>query len=95
MEWHDKARVLYFDEHKSINDLAELLGKSRKTISTFLCTQANFEKEKERRKAENRGNRSEYKKEWEKKNRKNNTIDGYLLKRQHEIDVRVLSAEKY
>lgn len=96
MEWKEKAKDLYFIEHKIINDIAKMLGKSRKTISTFLSTQADFEQEKERRKLANKKNRIEYKKDWEKKNRQNsNVIDGYLLKRQHEIDVRVLSSEKY
>lgn len=94
LEWQDRARDLYFIEHKKIKDIAELLSKSRKTISTFLSSQEGFVNEKERRKRENQAKRSDYKKDWEKKNRQG-SIDGYLLKRQHEIDVRVLSAEKY
>ena len=94
MEWKEKAKELYFIEHKKITEISALLGKTRKTISTFLSTQQGFEEEKERRKIANQEKRVEYKKTWEKKNRQG-SIDGYLLKRQHEVDVRVLSAEKY
>ena len=77
-----------------MNEIADTLDKSRKTISTFLSTQIGFKEEKERRKVENQKKRAGYKRDWEKKNRQG-SIDGYLLKRQHEIDVRVLSSEKY
>lgn len=94
MDWKEKARDLYFKEHKKITEIADILDKTRKTISTFLSTQEGFENEKARRKVENKEKRAVYKKDWEKKNRQG-SIDGYLLKRQHEIDVRVLSSEKY
>jgi IS30 family transposase len=95
LEWKERANELYFTENKKINEIAETLGKTRKTISTFLSIQEGFQEEKERRKAENKEKRAEYKKDWEKKNRQNSSIDGFVLKRQHEIDVRVLSSEKY
>lgn len=95
MEWKEKTKELYFIEHKKITEISALLGKTRKTISTFLSTQQGFEEEKGRRKAANQDKRAEYKKDWEKKRNKSNLVEGALLRRQHEIDVRVLSSEKY
>lgn len=96
MKWKEEAKRLYFVEHKKITEIAEMVGKTRKTISTFLSTQKSFEKEKERRKTENKEKRTQYKKDWEKNRRSERSfIEAACLKRQHEIDVMVLSSERY
>ena len=48
-DWKDKAYELYFVEHRKINDIAKLIGKSRQSVSAFLNTK-NIDAEKERRK---------------------------------------------
>ncbi|MGP1488974.1 MAG: hypothetical protein ACTTIX_07180, partial [Peptoanaerobacter stomatis] len=49
-DWKDKAYMLYFIEHRKINDIAKLIGKSRQSVSAFLNTK-NIDEEKEKRKA--------------------------------------------
>lgn len=94
--WQEEAKKLYFIDHKKIIEIAELLGKTRKTISTFLSKQEGFQEEKARRKIKNREKRKEYKIDWEKRKKQERSfIEASSLKRQHEIDVRVLSADKY
>ena len=98
MEWKYRAKDLYFTEHKKITEIAKLLNKDRKTISTFLSSQEGFKGEKERKKTENEEKRGGYKKNWENKNRKSGSLGEFeksILKRQHEIDVMILSADKY
>lgn len=96
VDYRKKAYEMFFNEHKKIIEIAEILGKNRKTISTFLSTQDGFIEEKDRRKLGNKQIRKEYKADWEKRNRKNTgTIDAEILKRQHRIDVAVLSADRY
>lgn len=94
--WKDEANKLYFTEKLPIIVIAEKLGKTRKTISVYLQEQDGFKEEKERRKAENHAKRPEYKKTWEQTNRGSNfkEDEGAMLKRQHNIDVAVLSYER-
>ncbi len=93
--WKEEASKLYFNDHLKISVIAGKLQKTRKTISEYLQSQLGFEKEKERRKAENANKRPEYKRNWERKNRyENSELDNALLKRQHNIDVAVLSYER-
>lgn len=96
MNWYDEAKRLFFCENKKILEIAETVGKTRKTVSAFLSSQPGFDDEKKRRKAEKKQKRKQYQKSWE-KNRKRGSgiVEAALLKRQHEIDVRVLSSEKY
>lgn len=94
--WQAQAEKMYFEEGKKIVEIAKVLGKTRKTISKHLSSLPAFQIEKEKRKAQNQEKRQEYKKDWEDKNRKprGSNIDGILLKRQHCIDVMVLSYER-
>lgn len=96
MDWQNEVKKLYFLECKGIVEISEIVGKTRKTVSTFLSKQPGFMEEKERRKAENKEKRKTYQRNWE-KNRKRGIglVEAAQLKRQHEIDVRILSAEKY
>lgn len=93
--WKEEANKLYFVEHLKITEIADKLQKTRKTISEYLQSQQGFKEEKERRKAENADKRPEYKRTWERKNRQSTSeVEVALLKRQHNIDVAVLSYER-
>lgn len=93
--WKEEASRLYFVEHMKISLIADKLQKTRKTISEYLQSQPGFKEEKDLRKAENAEKRPEYKRSWERKNRyENSELDNALLKRQHNIDVSVLSHER-
>ena len=96
-DWKDKAYMLYFIEHRKINDIAKLIGKSRQSVSAFLNTK-NIDAEKERRKdiskikqkKSNKANMRRVRTEG-----KSSLIEYALLKRQHIIDVNVLSRERH
>jgi len=93
--WKEEANKLYYQEQMKITQIADLLGITRKTISVYLQSQPGFEGEKNRRKVSNSEKRPEYKRNWNKKKRaKASELEAALLKRQHEIDVMVLSYER-
>ena len=94
--WKDKAYELYFTEHRKINDIAKLIGKSRKSVSDFLNTK-NIAEEKTKRKEVSKNRQRIKNKEHMTKMRKNKNyiIENALLKRQHIIDVNVLSRERH
>ncbi len=93
--WKNEAEKLFFNEHKKITDIAKQLDMTRKTISEYLQTLSGFTDEKERRKADNQEKRSEYKRTWEQTHRGSYKEDeAAMLKRQHNIDVAVLSYER-
>lgn len=46
MDWKNTAYHLYFDEHKSINDIVKIVGKSRQSVSAFLNTKNIAEEKK-------------------------------------------------
>ena len=49
--WKDKAYELYFTEHKKINEISKIVGKSRQSVSAFLNTKNILaEKDKTKRK---------------------------------------------
>ena len=96
-DWKDKAYMLYFIEHRKINDIAKLIGKSRQSVSAFLNTK-NIDEEKERRKTVSRIRQRESNKANMRRVRredKSSLIEYALLKRQHIIDVNVLSRERH
>ncbi len=96
--WQEEALNLFFNQHKKISEIGQTLGKTRKTISVFLSSKEGFKEEKDRRKTENKEKRKQDKEEYEKTKRNTGSLGPYeksILKRQHEIDVRVLSADKY
>lgn len=96
-DWRAETRRHYFLNQLNINQVAELVGKSRKTVSKYLATLNCFEMEKERRKNANAERRKDYKRDWDRKNR--NTINmrpsGDTLRREHELAVQELSRERY
>lgn len=94
MDYKELAKSMFFEKGLSINEIALATGVSRRSISSFLNVQEGYKEERERRKALNASKRKEYKRKWERTHR-SSSLDKERLKRQHEIDVRVLSMEKY
>lgn len=96
-DWKERANKLFFNDKLNINQISEVLGISRKSISKYLATVEGYKKEKEERKKINREKRREYKREWDRVNRLtvSQKITQDDLKRDHEMAVRILSAEKY
>jgi predicted transcriptional regulator len=93
--WKLEAERLFFMEHKTIGDIGEEVGKTRKTISVYLQTISGFEAEKERRKLDNRQRRVQYKRVWQKAYQEIRREEAAaMLKRQHNIDAAVLSYER-
>lgn len=90
MDWKENAEVLYKNGVK-INDIAVSLKKSRKTISEHINSLQELKKLKEQRQQLSMENRKEYKRNW----KRSNAVDSALMKRQHDIDVMVLSSEQY
>ena len=95
--WKDKAYDLYFTEHKKINEISKIVGKSRQSVSAFLNTK-NILAEKEKRKAASRIKQRESNNSNMRKVRRNIDsafVESALIKRQHIIDVNVLSRERH
>lgn len=96
-DWKKRANTLFFNDKLNINQISEVLGMSRKSISKYLSSCEGYKKEREERKKINKEKRREYKREWDRANRL--TISQKVteddLKRDHETAVRILSAEKY
>lgn len=91
--WNEKAIYMY-GEGKKINEIATELELSRKTISKYInslpCSILSAAKEKRREIS------SEKRKKQKKAYRdRTSEVEKAQLKRQHEIDVLVLSREKY
>lgn len=98
--WKEKVIILYFQEKLSISEIASKLEMRLPTISEFLSKHPEYAEEKEQRKKVNKERRKEYQRNWDRFNRKRPTseesfIEGSLLKRQHMIDVIVLSADRH
>lgn len=93
LEWKTKAIEL-FVLGKKINEISNAVGKSRRTLSEFFNTVPAELKLK--REAVKRDNRKNYQRDWDKTKRSINIDVVYeRVKRQHDIDVRVLSAERH
>lgn len=90
MDWKEEAVFLYKNNIK-IKDIAKALNLSRKTVSKFLNSLSSTDEFKKERKELSRIKRQIYKKNYA----KNNEAIAHMLKRQHEIDVRVLSSERF
>lgn len=90
MDWKEEAVFLYKNNVK-VKDIAKALNLSRKTVSKFLNSLSGTDEFKKERKELSRIKRQIYKKNYA----KNNEAIAHMLKRQHEIDVRVLSSERF
>lgn len=98
--WKEQARELYIKENKKINEIATILKKSRKTISAFLNSQKDIDEIKAHKKEVNKEGRKKYQRDWDRKNRNSINYDdalveGYLMRRSHDIASSILSREKY
>ncbi len=94
-DWKQEAASLFFGQGKSLVEIADLTGVSRKTLSFYLQTLPGYTAERERRKQENRRKRKEYQREWDRKNRRYTTVNAETMRREHELAVLILSREKY
>lgn len=90
MDWKEEA-VLLYRSGKKITDIAEELGKSRKTISNYINSLPELQEMNSVRKQQSKENRKQYKSQW----KRNSVVEAAMLKRQHDIDVMVLSREQY
>ncbi len=93
MNWHEQANNL-FKEGKKINDIASELNLSRKTVSKYINSLpcSTLEETKNIRKSISLNKRKEQKKAYRDRT---SEVQKAQLKRQHEIDVMILSSEKY
>ena len=98
MDWKGQAQRLFFEEGKSIVDIAAQLGISRKSISAHLCALPGYARERQRRKEENRKRRREYQKNWDREKRsagRYTAVNGDTMRREHDLAAIILSKEKY
>lgn len=96
-EWQKTARKLFFEEHKKIMEIAEIVQKSRKTVSAFLNSLDETKEEKSKRKEISKENRKRYQRRWDMMHR--NAIseedEQRIMRRSHDIASAILSAERY
>ncbi len=90
MEWKQEALKMRKDGEK-VNDIVKHVKKSRKTVSKFLNSLDEKEEIRKELKEKSKEKRRAYLKEY----KRNSMLDAQLIKRQHEIDVRVLSSERF
>jgi len=99
MDWKTDAEYMYFTEKLNISEIAGKVGRSRKAVSNLLKALPGYQQEKQRRADESLRARQDYKREWDRTSRVRKQPVGLLsialLKRQHEIDVNVLSHERF
>lgn len=89
--WQEEAATLYAAGIK-INKISEIMNKSRKTVSAYINNLSNFNAIKDIRKELKKNERKEQKRIWK---AKFTEAEKAQLKRQHDIDVMVLSREKF
>lgn len=98
-EWRKESENYYFRHHMKISEIAELTGVSRQSISDHLKGCPEYRKEKDRRKAESRIRRREYKTQKQRAYREEASVSmkvtGETLRREHDIAAMILSREKY
>lgn len=91
INWKEEAVTLYTAGIK-ITKIAEMVNKSRKTVSEYINSLSNLDAVKDIRKELKKNERKEQKRTWK---AKFTEAEKAQLKRQHDIDVTVLSREKY
>lgn len=98
-EWKKEAEKYYFVHHLKMGEIVALTGVSRQSISEYLKRQPGYREEAERRKAENRIRRREYKTQRQRAYREEASVamqvTGESLRREHDIAAMILSREKY
>lgn len=95
--WKERAKALFFIEKMKINEIAHITGISRKSISKYIHSLPEYEKEAEARSKDSEAKRKEYKRNWDRKNRPNrySVINGETIRREHDMAAAILSREKY
>lgn len=94
--WREQVKALFFVEHFNITDIANIVKKSRKTVSNYLNTLEDYDKEMLWRKKQSNMRRKENKKQYNKLYKQKFTDeDKDMLKMCHIEAVNVLSHEKY
>lgn len=94
-DWKNEASKLFFEQGKSLVEIAELAGVSRKTLSFYLQSFPGYAEERERRKEENSRRRKEYQREWDRKHRRYSMVNAETMRREHDTAALILSREKY
>lgn len=92
--WKEQVKALFFVEHFNITDIANIVKKSRKTVSNYLNTLEDYDKEMLWRKGQSSIRRKESKRRYNKIYRQKYS-DKDMLKMCHIEAVNVLSYEKY
>ncbi|WP_459195630.1 sigma factor-like helix-turn-helix DNA-binding protein [Wukongibacter baidiensis] len=95
-DWNKIAIKLFYDEGLKVNEVAKKIGKSSTSISRYLLNDnpERYKAERERRKSESAEREKTRKRNWKKANNGAQRIDYDLIRRQHYIDVGVLSYER-
>lgn len=99
VDWKQKAYDLFYKNGLSIIEISEQIGVSRKSVGQYLKSMPDYLIEREKRKQDNKILRQEYQREWDRYFRQTHTpvndMEYELIKRQHIIDVNVLSHERF
>lgn len=94
--WKEQAQALFFVDHVGVTEIAAVVSRARETVSRYLNDCEGYEAEMAFRRKQSEAQRREYKRQWDRHNRAGlYDITKDSLRREHEIAVRVLSAEKF
>ena len=92
MEKLAAINILYFEEKKTLTEIANIINTSVSYISKIIRKDSRYKIEKEKRKQETLKNRREIQKNMIYASRKSNTDTAFLyMKTQHEKDIKELS----
>lgn len=89
--WQSEAKSLYKQGEK-VTEIAAALKKSRKTVSEYINKLPDIDEIKKTRKEKSAERRKAYRQNWKKSNQ--DALDRALIKRQHDIDVLILSRDR-
>lgn len=98
LDWKQRAEALFYVEKKSVREIADATGISRKSISAHLRSTEGYLKERESRKAMNAQHRQEYKRQWDRAHRgcfSGGPVTAETIRREHDMAAVILSREKY
>jgi len=95
-----KAQRLYFIDKKSIKEIAVQMELTSQTVGRYLRSSPAYADEKINRQAQKRAGRKKYQRNWMADKRNTGRLgdeitEKAILRRQHEIDVRTLSHDKF
>lgn len=95
-DWRAQAEALFFVEHLSVQDISQIVGRTRKYVTLHLQACERYEAEREWRKQQNARNRLEYKREWDREHRTYcSQVTADTMRREHDMAVLELSREIY